>query len=282
MSWLEVALIGVILVAAIIVIFALSYWHSKVMQYKLNKRRLEVQSGTEFKKETQDRQKALLARLAHNLETPFSQIEAAVVLIQEELDDTYKAQTPTAQIYEILEICESFLLALNKIVKASQAYNPGPINLHEEVAAAASRYANQAQPDVQINTKLPEYFNGYSNNYILAMLLPLLKNAYRSAREDSSINVTAREEVNVTTGEEWHEIDVSFDTCSAPQIDSAYVAEPSTQPSDQSPSLSVAKCMLSLCPKATLTLPHIDNDHDDKICFRITLRKRQGACIAEL
>src|ERR1022692_138509 len=99
---------------------------------------------------SQEEHVAFIRELAHSLNTPLSQIEAAALLLQEapkqESTATASSRSPASRIYQSAEICKAFLSAFMQITKvASQTSKWNPKSLEESLAAAAELYAERSE-----------------------------------------------------------------------------------------------------------------------------------------
>jgi hypothetical protein len=118
--------------------------------------------------------------IAHAMNTPLSQIEAAALTIERSLleeeggADRALDLASLKRIRASVDLCKSFLAAYREVANVERTASEwNPKSLSAAVQAAAKVY--NAGGAVQVD--LPTKFSGYSNTFILAAVLPLLENA---------------------------------------------------------------------------------------------------------
>ena len=83
-----------------------------------------------------------------------------------------------------------------------------PNSLQEALHSAGEVYSARIGKSPKLNVDLPASIDGYSNNYVAALLLPILENAIESSKPGTSVNVEFREgpdQINLTVVNEPEE-----------------------------------------------------------------------------
>jgi hypothetical protein len=254
-----IAVIGAVTVGVSILMYASAHLLSKLRQSKLESMRLQLQAEMNLQRKLQDNEvRPLLKRLMDNNNTLVSQLEAAVVLLDEELKTSSKP--PAERVQQSLEIYKEFVSAFMKAISVTG--DSRSERLDELMEAAGEMYAYKRRPGVQVNVSAPlPHLDGYSNNYILAVVLPLIENASRSAGQGSSIDIKAEKVLG------RFEITVSYVTDGVLSPGSAREAGIPTEPGRQEVGLFVVRCLVLAYRHA-----HFEPSYkDDKISFVITL-----------
>lgn len=209
--------------------------------------------------------------LAHSLNTPLSQIEAAALLLQEDFEPesstASEARSAANRIYHSAEICKAFLSAFMQITKvASQTSKWNPRSLEQSLAAAAELYAKESNRQVKFDVNIKSALSGYSSSYVLAVTLPLLENAFEAAR--SGTTVTAK----ITDEPVQYTISVTSTSDDMPEGDSIYNSGFTTKANHQGLGLAIVQRLLSAYQGARIT----HEIEDDKISFQIRLPRSRS------
>lgn len=132
----------------------------------------------------------IIREISHALNTPLSQIEAAASVVLSTSEDQSTSRVSLQSIVASVQICKSFLGAYRELafVSGSSAVW-APHSLSDLLTMACDVYEAQTGNTVEFHADVPEAIPGYSNNYIAALLLPLLQNAIESNADYSSVNV---------------------------------------------------------------------------------------------
>ena len=209
---------------------------------------------------------AFIRELAHSLNTPLSQIEAAALLLpddpREDSAPGSGSKTPARRIYHSVEICKAFLAAFMQITKvASQTSKWNPKSLEASLHAAAELYADKARSGVKSSIHIGVEPRGYSASYIIAVTLPIIENAFESAKPYSTVSV------EITAGPREYRIQVTSAYETIPEVDSMYSNGFTTKADHQGIGLSVVQSLLSAYQGARITHEIIEA----QICFVISL-----------
>ncbi len=119
---------------------------------------------------------SLTREISHSLNTPLAQIEAAALTLKGLRSGDISAQL--SRILEGVSVCKSFLYAfrgLSQVAATSSGWFPA--SLLQAVKSAATVYIDREGAAVEVVADLPDEIEGYNNNYVLALVLPLLENA---------------------------------------------------------------------------------------------------------
>jgi signal transduction histidine kinase len=214
-------------------------------------------------------QVAFIQELAHSLNTPLSQIEAAALLLSDDLQkDSVAAsgpRTPARRIHHSVEICKAFLAAFMQITKvASQTSKWNPESLQASLHAAAELYADRAQSGVKSSIHIGVEPRGYPASYIMAVTLPVIENAFESAKPGSMVSV------EITTEPREYRIQITSAYEKIPDVDSMYMNGFTTKAGHQGVGLSVVQRLLSAYQGAHITHEIIEG----RIGFVISLPRR--------
>jgi K+-sensing histidine kinase KdpD len=218
----------------------------------------------------QEEQIAFIRELAHSLNTPLSQIEAAALLLQEDLKQENSAnadsRSSASRIYQSAEICKAFLSGFMQITKvASQTSRWNPKSLEESLTAATELYAETSNPQVKSSVRINAEPVGYPTSYTLAVALPLLENAFEAARPGTTVIV------EITAERNEYRINVTSASDKIPEGDSMYESGFTTKTNHQGLGLSVVRRLLSAYQGATIT----HTIEGDKISFHVSLPRGQ-------
>ncbi|MBM2614973.1 sensor histidine kinase [Actinoplanes sp. LDG1-06] len=134
------------------------------------------------------REDPLIRELAHSLNTPLAQMEA--ILIARHGDG---AGRDTDDLLVGVQVCKSFLAAFRELAtlaRDTQAWEPA--SLADALDRAAQLYTKRLDGDVSCETRMPERIVGYGNNFVLAVVLPLLENAVEASPPYGKVSVFYR------------------------------------------------------------------------------------------
>ena len=195
---------------------------------------------------------AFIRELAHSLNTPLSQIEAAALLLPDDPREDFAtasgSKTPARRIYQSVEICKAFLAAFMQITKvASQTSKWNPKSLEASLYAATALYADKARSGVKSSIHIGVEPRGYPASYIIAVTLPVVENAFESAKPGSTVTV------EITAGPREYRIQVTSVYETMPEVDSMYRTGFTTKADHQGIGLSVVQRLLSAYQGARIT-----------------------------
>ncbi|MER7278840.1 HAMP domain-containing sensor histidine kinase [Dactylosporangium sp. NPDC000244] len=130
----------------------------------------------------------IVRELVHSLNTPLLGIESAV-LTQQSMPGG--DMTPAlANIAGYVELCKAFLLAYKNSTSALASTDEwAPEDLKSSVQGALILYSRQLNKAVSGQVRLPGRIEGYSNNLLLAITLPLIENAVEASPENGEVTV---------------------------------------------------------------------------------------------
>jgi K+-sensing histidine kinase KdpD len=209
----------------------------------------------------------LIREISHSLNTPLSQMEAALLTIRAEMrqSDPQGLAPRLQSIQASLDICKSIIASFRELVlatKGSTAWSPQ--SLKQAIAAGMSVYARQSQNNISIQNELPDEILGYSNNYLVALLIPLIENAVDEALPNSTILVTSCK----TNGSRT--LEVSSSPIQLPLSNDIYTDGFTTKAGHSGTGLTIVQHLLSAYPSATLT--HVIKD--SRVTFLVSLEDR--------
>jgi len=195
----------------------------------------------------------LIREMSHFLNTPLSQIEAALLAIKtttglnnENNNDLIK---DIDAVKSSVNICKSFLAAYRELIlvaKSSKTWAPESIK--DSLTSASNLFIRKSKKDLKIDLNLPDTINGYSNNYIVSLLLPLIENATESSPDNSEILIKGHKENN------FYNISVSNVNGNINDIkDDIYQDGFTTKPNHEGMGLSIVKHLLSSNNRASIS-----------------------------
>jgi len=219
-------------------------------------------SNINTKDETNLLSKQLIREISHSLNTPFSLIEVTVDnTLKEESTATIKDSLLT--IKSSINICKSFMASFRELVLIASSSNVwNPDSLVGSIRSAFGMYRQKNNSvDNFIVRNLPEKINGFTNNYILSLLLPLLENAIESAVSKSNIEISYEKQENVI------KLIVTNTPTSLPKTNEIYESGFTTKKNHEGLGLSTVKHLLE--SQHNSKLEHIIKDKN--LSFIITL-----------
>lgn len=130
----------------------------------------------------------LIGNIKHSLTTPLSQIQTNCELLKPNNKDT-----DTREVIERIDNASKVCLSIiHSYVEAS--YNislPAFMELDKSIQSYFYMLLGENQANMKLNLKdFPSLFEGYSSNYIYAMIVPLLQNAVTASPQDSTIIIS--------------------------------------------------------------------------------------------
>ncbi len=194
----------------------------------------------------------LIREVSHFLNTPLSQIEASLFAIE----DTFKADGDQENqllkdikaVRSSVNICKSFLSAYREVVlvaKSSKTWDPKSVK--ESLILASNVFVRKSKKKINVNLEISDTIKGYSNNYIISLLLPIIENAVESSSNNSEVTIQGEKRgdsysISVTNVRESN-IDIT---------DDIYEDGYTTKPNHEGMGLSIAKHLLSSNNKASI------------------------------
>ena len=133
-----------------------------------------------------------IRELFHYLITPLSQIEAKTIILYRDpsiFEDIPRIQKMASTIKTSVEICKTVLSAYRELAFVVSSSDWSPESLNQSVIAAGNLYKESMEKEVEICSNLLDDFAPYSNNYLLAALLPLLENAIKASPTNKTVKI---------------------------------------------------------------------------------------------
>lgn len=204
--------------------------------------------------EPRSRQKhgpAQIRDVAHSLGTPLAQIEATALLLKGEVSSAAAA----SKILNSVNVCKAFIGAFRELdsVRAKGTDNGilEPLNLL--VAGAGHVYSDRAGYRGFVSVDLPAEIPGYSGNYIVALLLPLIENAVEAAKPGSSVAIRAFRDGSQEV------LEVESEPVSMPQGERIYEAGFTTKEEHEGLGLAMVTALISIHGSSRLKFVIVDS-----------------------
>jgi len=140
----------------------------------------------------------LMRELSHSLSTPLSQVRSLARTILPTLpglEPTTKqsAEAALAQIITHAEVCLSFIRAFRALVAFDRDGVLTSGSLCDAIREATQVYAQRSDATTPLTVELPASIEGYGNDYLLAVLLPLIENAVEASPPRAPVIITCAE-----------------------------------------------------------------------------------------
>lgn len=220
----------------------------------------------------QDIDTQLIRELSHSLNTPLSQIEVLGTTLVSSFGESkseinQQAVGAAKSIVASVEIIKSFMGAYRELTLVKgQTEVWKSEDLSELLRSATHVYAQFNKKVLLDEIKIPKEIPGYSNNYITALLLPLIENGVEASVNESSLKLSF-----VDKGENF-EISVLSEPNAAPGGDEIYDLGFTTKDGHEGAGLSTIRRLLREHRGANLT----HEFRDPTAIFTISLPRRQA------
>lgn len=159
---------------------------------------LQFTTSDKLPNQEKDRSSTLVRELSHTLHTPLSQIEAATLSLISQSSNGKTINSGLSKsldsIQTSLNICKSVLAAYRELVlmvRSSTTWSP--TSLAQALTSAANLYINNVKKKLTFKVNMPDEIHGYSNNYVVAILLPIIENAVEAGRNGSEISILGKD-----------------------------------------------------------------------------------------
>lgn len=194
----------------------------------------------------------IMREISHSLNTPLSQIEAANLSMKELYKSKdlgiFEFSDYTSAIQSSLNICKSFLAAYRELVLvASSSSFWSPKSLTSALSSAFDVYKRKENKNLTLSIDISEDIPGYSNNYLISVLLPLIENAVESSGSDNEVKIVGQKSNSI------YIISVINATKEPPTSDVIYDDSYTTKPSHEGMSLSIVKHLISSNRNASIS-----------------------------
>ena len=137
-------------------------------------------------------QQQFIRELFHCLMTPIAQVDASLSIIKSKIPQTDEVlERSTKSIKTGIELTKLILYAYRKVAFYAYGDKEGDsLTIKDGVFSAGLLYQSHNNKNIQFEDKnVPESIMGYSNNFILAILLPLLENAIYATEANQIIEI---------------------------------------------------------------------------------------------
>lgn len=140
-----------------------------------------------------------IRELFHSLMTPISQIEISTDIVKERIDKSDKKTIESLDaIGKGVKLLYAFLFAYRQVVFAGYTSNSeNQLTINEGIDSAIIVYETNLSKKVSLlKSNVPNEITGLSNNFVLAILLPLLENSVYATNEGQEITIDYKNEDN--------------------------------------------------------------------------------------
>ena len=196
---------------------------------------------------------SLIREMSHFLNTPLSQIEASLIAIEDTFtsNDDHENQLvkDINAVRSSVNMCKSFLAAYRELVlvaKSSKTWVAKSIK--ESLISASNLFMKKSAKNINVKLEISDTIKGYSNNYIISLLLPIIENAVESSSNNSEVIIEGKKRGNIyviyITNVNENNIDLT---------DDIYKDGYTTKPNHEGMGLSIVKHLLSSNNKASIS-----------------------------
>jgi signal transduction histidine kinase len=210
----------------------------------------------------------LIRELSHSLFTPLSQIEAATISLPAKIPEECNNLDIESSLHSIrtsVAICKSVLSAFREQISTSSTTVGWSVpSLSEMIRSAVLVYCEKFHKNIDVIISISEIEIGYSNNFLTAIMMPLLENAVEASPPNSNILVNSELKGNS------YIIEITNKLIHQPISDQLYQSGFTTKDGHEGIGLTVVQHLLAIRKGATLT--HLIKGK--KITFAISLPVR--------
>ena len=218
-----------------------------------------------------------IKELFHSLMTPISQIEISADIIKERTDVAESDRVILESVEAIskgVKLLYSFLYAYRQIAFAGYSSNSEDIlTINEGIDSARIVYEKKFTKKVSFKkSNIPDGIKGLSNNFILAVLLPLLENAMYAVHEGEEIVIKYNNDENNLQD---HVFIVQNPVHNPINVDDLYIDGFSSKQDNGTPheglGLKTVRTLISKKEGSFLKFKLIDNESTLETCLTIHL-----------
>lgn len=240
---------------------------NKLIKERIHEQSLQLESKIEKYKthgnSNFQSNKQLIREIAHSLNTPLSQIEASAEILFSTTSDVDKNHKTIGAITSSVNLCKAFIAAYRQMILVT-SYRGGwePKSINESLRSACEIYSESVNANLQIVVDMPEEISGYSNNYIVAILLPLIENAAEAAIQNTKLSVVLKHEdgnIIITVTNFTHNVPLSKDI---------FISEFTTKNGHQGLGLSTVTTLLAHMEGASIDY----KEQGEEVIFELKLR----------
>ncbi len=237
---------------------------SQDLRYNLYASASDQRDSKDIQKE--DRSGQLVREISHSLNTPLALIESSLLSLKAENKNNGTGNSDILKTLDTIQtsinICKSVLAAYRQLVlvtKSTTLWSPDSIS--DAIKSAALVYSSNSNKSLEIAVDMPLQVSGYSNNYIVSLLLPIVENAIDSGLQESKVSIKGFVEGSYFVTE------ISNATDEPPKTDVIYTDGYTTKQKHEGTGLSIVKYLLSAQRGAS-----ISHSYNGKlVTFRVVL-----------
>ena len=210
----------------------------------------------------------IVSEMAHSMKTPLAHLEGVIELLRRSpvLAESEEANVLN-EMNTSVNICKATLAAYREVTRVADQIEPRATDsLGEALEAMHKIYTRQAGKRTKLEVTVPNLVGGYSNNYMLAILFPLLENAVEASPRTAMISITSEQDRNhikfIVKNDVEHPVD----------LQRIGVRGQSSKPGHDGLGISVVKHLVSEHRGASTSFESKDN----QFVFRIRLPRRES------
>jgi K+-sensing histidine kinase KdpD len=223
-----------------------SYKNASISRFAGTDRALLSVAGTaalETQRRPSEDAPLLIREISHALNTPLSHIEAALLTLEPQATATEDGGDIQERLRDILtsvQACKSIIAGFREVILAARSTTTwSPPSLRGAISSIALLSAGAAGRGTTVTVDLPDSVPEFSNNYLVAVLLPLIENAAESGQSHSVISISSRRSGNT------YFFDVTSKPDALPKSDEIYDDGFTTKAGHTGTGLSIVRRLIS-------------------------------------
>jgi GHKL domain len=210
----------------------------------------------------------VVSEMAHSMKTPLAHLESVIELLRRtQLPAEGEAADMLSEMSTSVNIVKATLAAYREVTLVADQIEPrASESLGEALEAMHKIYARQSGKRTKLEVKIPNVVPGYSVNYLLAVLFPLLENAVEASPDAALISITAEQGATHVSFTVKNDVAVPVD------VKTIGKRGQTTKPGHDGLGISVVRHLVSEHADAATSFDYRDN----QFTFTITLPRRES------
>jgi hypothetical protein len=210
----------------------------------------------------------VVSEMAHSMKTPLAHLESVIELLRlSHMQADGEAADMLSEMSTSVNIVKATLAAYREVTRVANRIEPRATeSLGEALEAMHKIYARQAGKRTKLEVKIPNVVPGYSANYLLAILFPLLENAVEASPDAALISIAAEQDASHVSFTVKNDVAVPVD------VKTIGKRGQTTKPGHDGLGISVVRHLVSEHADAATSFEYRDN----QFTFTITLPRRES------